>query len=67
MILENAEKVSAGGGICVVWSFEPIPLYSTLEWIGLRLFLCSGWLKSITNPVNASTIHPSSVNPTIRS
>ena len=35
-ILEKAEKVSAGDGICVVQSFEPIPLYSTLEDIGFE-------------------------------
>ena len=35
-ILEKAEKVSAGDGICVVQSFEPIPLYSTLEEIGFE-------------------------------
>ncbi len=35
-ILEKAEKVRAGDGICVVQSFEPIPLYSTLEEIGFE-------------------------------
>lgn len=35
-ILEKAKKVSAGDGICVVQSFEPIPLYSTLEEIGFE-------------------------------
>ena len=35
-ILKKAEKVGAGDGICVVQSFEPIPLYSTLEEIGFE-------------------------------
>jgi len=35
-ILAKAKKVAAGSGICVVQSFEPIPLYSTLEDLGFE-------------------------------
>ena len=35
-ILTKAEVVAAGSGICVVQSFEPIPLYSTLEDLGFE-------------------------------
>jgi hypothetical protein len=27
-ILKKAQKIVAGGGLCIVQSFEPIPLYS---------------------------------------
>ncbi len=35
-ILAKAKKVAAGSGICVIQSFEPIPLYSTLEDLGFE-------------------------------
>jgi len=35
-VLAKAKKVAEGGGICVIQSFEPIPLYSTLEDIGFE-------------------------------
>ncbi|MCD6208425.1 MAG: DUF2249 domain-containing protein [Methanosarcinales archaeon] len=35
-VLTKAKEVAEGGGICVIQSFEPIPLYSTLEDIGFE-------------------------------
>jgi hypothetical protein len=35
-VLAKAKKVAAGSGICVIQSFEPIPLYSTLEDLGFE-------------------------------
>ncbi len=35
-ILAKAKKVDSGSGICVIQSFEPIPLYSTLEDLGFE-------------------------------
>ena len=36
VVLEKARNVAAGSGICVIQSFEPIPLYSTLEDLGFE-------------------------------
>ncbi len=36
MIIKKAEKVDAGDGLCVVQSFEPIPLYSVLSDMGFE-------------------------------
>lgn len=33
-ILKKAQNLEVGGGLCVVQSFEPIPLYSALEELG---------------------------------
>ena len=35
-VLTKVKEVAEGGGICVIQSFEPIPLYSTLEDIGFE-------------------------------
>ncbi|MEA1864653.1 MAG: hypothetical protein U9N46_05575, partial [Euryarchaeota archaeon] len=35
-ILTKAEVVAAGSGICVVQSFEPLPLYSTMADLGFE-------------------------------
>lgn len=35
-VLAKAKKVAEGDGICVIQSFEPIPLYSTLEDLGFE-------------------------------
>jgi len=36
MVLRRAEKVPIGEGICVIQSFEPLPLYSTLDDLGFE-------------------------------
>ena len=36
VVLAKARNVAAGSGICVIQSFEPIPLYSTLEDLGFE-------------------------------
>lgn len=36
VVLKRAETVAVGEGLCVVQSFEPIPLYSTLEDLGFE-------------------------------
>jgi len=35
-ILKKAQSVKVGNGICIVQSFEPIPLYSTLADLGFE-------------------------------
>lgn len=37
MILHKAQQVNLNSGICVVQSFEPKPLYSALEDLGLSI------------------------------
>ena len=36
IVLKRAEKVAIGEGLCVVQSFEPVPLYSTLVDLGFE-------------------------------
>lgn len=36
MILNKAQKVEIGDGICIVQSFEPKPLYSAMKDIGFE-------------------------------
>ncbi len=36
VVLKRAEKVAVGEGLCVVQSFDPIPLYSTLDDLGFE-------------------------------
>lgn len=36
MIIKKAKAVPSGGGICIVQTFDPIPLYSTMEALGFE-------------------------------
>jgi hypothetical protein len=36
MLLKKAGKVTVGDGMCVVHSFEPVPLYSAMADIGFE-------------------------------